>query len=93
MNALNEFVQRTILRGARRAPLEGGVYEQAEDVHLLFKALRAGRDRRNPMVRRLLRYRVELGEGATTPVVDVPIRGGTLTAPQLMFVWVDGHGQ
>lgn len=91
LNELNAFVQRAILRGACQAPLDGGHYAQSEDVHLLFKALRAGRDRRNPMVRRLLRYKVELGEASTTPSVELPILGGVLTVPPLLFIWEDGH--
>lgn len=91
---LNEFVDRAILKGAGTAWLSDGVYTGPEDVRLLYRAIRAGRDRRNPMARRLLRFRVEVRPSTGTVCPTVALAGGRLSAPPLLFVSeaADGGG-
>ncbi|MCC6545644.1 DUF2397 family protein [Candidatus Sumerlaeota bacterium] len=89
---LNEFVDRAILKGAGEAWLTDGIYAGPEDARLLYRAIRAGRDRRNPMARRLLRFRVEVRSAAEAHWLKVDLSGGCLTAPPLLFVSEAHHG-
>jgi hypothetical protein len=84
--SVNEFVARAIFKGRSEAWLSDGVYTEPEDARLLYRAIRAGRDQRNPMVRRLLRFRVEIGLAAETDWMHVELDGGSLMAPPLLFV-------
>jgi len=90
LGQLNDFVQRAILKGATSGTIDGGDYAGIDDLRLLFRAVRAGRDRRNPMVKRVLRYRVELAGASAGGPVEVRIDKSVLTAPRLQFIW-EGH--
>jgi hypothetical protein len=93
MAELNEFVQRSILRGTASQSIEVGSYNNPDDLRLLFRALRAGRDHRNPMVKRLLKFRVEIAPSIGDTEVLVPILGRRLTSPRLRFVWENHDGR
>lgn len=83
---LNAFVARAILKGESEAWLSEGVYANPEDASLLYRAIRTGRERHNPMARRLLRFRVELRQAPENGWDRVDLVGGSLTAPPLLFV-------